>query len=1092
LTFTDLHCHSEYSALDGLSTPREMASRAAGYGSPALAVTDHGNCSAHPAFQAAALGAGINPVFGMETYFVPDRHVRERGYGHLILLAMNDQGLRDLWALSTEAYASGFYYAPRCDWELLERYGSNLIVTSACLGGPVSKPILAGDFDSAAAYLRRFKGLLGDRFYLEIQPNRLSDQIRLNKYLAQAGESMGIPLVAATDAHYPDAGQTRLHKLWLACQTGTANEDYWNYIHMYSGDEVRQGLDYLGADVADRAIRASGEIAMRCTARISGHANPPVFTRGGTARDDSQRLMDLCVQNWHKVPDTREYRERLVREFNLVARKELAGSYLIVEDVISWTRAHGRLVGPGRGSAAGSLMSYLLGITAMDPVPAGLLFERFLTEGRTALPDFDMDFPTSWRPQVTDYMVRKYGEDHVVRVGTTMRYRTKGILNKLFSIMQHDLAQSWFEDSRLAASIVDDAEAHTAGLGLPWEEVMEHPDLQELAGKHAKVFEAAEQLVGRVSGYGQHPAGLVISTDTNLPRSLPMRLAEGKKLLIAQWDFRTLEAQGLFKLDFLTLRTIDTLQRAIELVEKRTGKRLDPAQWTDEHDDPMVWDKIGTGQTLGMFQLESGLCQQATAEMKPRTMGELADLISYIRPGPRNSGLAAAYLRRRAGTEEVTYPHPLLAEDLASTQGVMLYQESILAACRILAGYDTGEADKVRSILGKKKTELIEGAGKEFIRRCVARGHDEEQVTALWADMAEFGRYGFNRAHATAYATLGYWTAWFKTHYPVEYFTAIFSTVNKDRHHEFAADARLAGVTLLPPDVRYCGADFQPEGLAIRYGLSSLKGLGTAKITRIVAGQPYSDFSDFVTRSGVDVGAIAVLAQAGALDELVPTRRGLMTVLAAEKSGDATRCVHKNEAVTGNHGLPCTFNWDAEVFPPREGRRGPLPPVIKPPPKNCTRACRNYTPPGEIDATQIPEWTPAELWALDQQAYGTWMSDAVFSQVDPELRAEAREMARLALEGAPHLYHLLAVYKGAERAISARGTTYWRAGLSTEVCDVRAVVFQPRDGEPDVPAKLGYVKQGTLIAAQVVKDRYHRNGSYLTSWRLTGLTPIGG
>jgi DNA polymerase-3 subunit alpha len=1089
----DPHCHTEYSALDGLSNVREIMARALANGAPAAAATDHGNCSVHPAFQAAALQAGINPVLGMETYFVPDRHVRERGYGHLILLAMNDQGLRDLWALSTETYASGFYYAPRCDWELLERYGSNLIVTSACLGGPVSKLFENGDFGGAATMINRFRALLGDRFYFEIQPNRLPQQIKLNRYLAAMSEAHGVPLAAASDAHYPDASQAELHKLWLACQTGTANEDYWNYIHMFSRDETRQGLAYLGDDVAETAIRNAAGIAMRCDARISLHAKPPVFTRGGTARDDVQQLQGLVLDAWNRgaVPHTQEHQDRLVREMDLVSRKGLAGSYLIVEDVIRWTRSHGRLVGPGRGSAGGSLISYALRITTMDPIPSGLLFERFLTEGRTALPDFDMDFPTSWRDQVTGYMVTRYGENNVVRVGTTMRYRTKGVLNKLFSIMQHGLAPSWFEDSKLAASIVDEAESHTAGLGLPWDEVMEHPDLQELAHKYARVFEAAGQLVGRVSGYGQHPAGLVVSTDTDLTRNLPMRLAEGKKLMIAQFDFRELERLGLFKLDFLTLRTIDTLQKAIELVEARTGKRIDPAAWTTELEDPQVFDEIGTGNTLGMFQVESSLGQQATAEMKPRTLGELADLISYVRPGPRNSGLAAAYLRRRAGTEEVTYPHPLLADDLASTQGVMLYQESILAACQILGGYDTGEADKVRSILGKKKTELIAGAGEEFIRRSIARGHDEAAITELWAAMAEFGKYGFNRAHATAYATLGYWTAWMKTHYPVEMFTAILSTVPKERHHEFATDARRMGVRMLPPDVRYCGADFRPEGLAIRYGLSSLLGLGKAKITKIVASQPYSDFSDFVTRSGVDIGAIAVLAKAGALDELVPTRRGLMTVLQADRSGDSTRCVHKDDDVRGPNDLPCRFDWDAEVFPPREGKRGPLLPIVKPPPKNCTRACRHYTPPSEIDATQIPEYTPAELWELDQDTYGTWMSDAAFALADPELRQQGREVAQTVMAAPDGTYPLLAVYSGATSATNVKGSTYYRVKLSTEVSDIRAVAFQPRGDEPDITRKLGYVKQGTLVAVQLTKGHYYRNG-WRTSWQLTGINPLGG
>jgi DNA polymerase III subunit alpha len=1095
LPFVDLHCHSEYSALDGLSNVWEMTRRAAGYGAPALAITDHENCSGHPEFQAACDKAGIKPIFGMETYFVPDRHNRSKAYDytHLILLAMNEQGLHDLWALSTEAFATGKHYRARCDWELLERYGQNLIVTSACLGGPIAEQFKAGNFDAADALIRRFKGLLGDRFYFEIQPNQLAEQIKMNRYLAAMSERHGVPLVAATDAHYPEASQERLHKLWMACNASGSDPDYWNYIHMFGPDEVWQGLSYLGADVADRAMAHSVAIAERCTARIEGHAKPPVFTRGGTARDDVARLQSMILENWQRgmVPHTQEHQDRLVREMDLIARKELAGSYLIVEDVIRWTRSHGKLVGPGRGSAAGSLVSYALRITTMDPLPAGLLFERFLTEGRTALPDFDMDFPTSWRPHVTNYMVSRYGEQSVVRVGTTGRFRTKGILKKLFSVMQHGLAPEWFDDSRLAASIVDEAEAGEAGLGLSWDEVMEHEELKRLAAKYEKVFEAAAQLHGRVHTYGQHPAGLVISTDTDLTQNLPLRLAEDKKLLIAQYDFRALEALGLFKLDFLTLRTIDTLQTAIELVERRTGQRIDPANWSIHHEDPQVWEEIGTGQTKGLFQLESGLCSTACLSMKPVDLAELAVLISYIRPGPRNSGLAASYLARRAGTEEVSYPFPELEEALGTTFGVMLFQEDILAVCRLLAGYDSGEADKVRKILGKKQTDKIQAAGEEFIRRCTERGHDEARVTELWAAMAEFGKYGFNRAHAYAYATLGYWTAWFKVHYPVEMFTAILSTVKKERHHEFATDARRLGVRILPPDVQFCGADFQPEQLSIRYGLSSLLGVGPAKISKIVRGQPYADFADFVTRSGVDVGTLAVLGSSGALDSLVPTRRGLMTVIEADRSGDATRCVHKDENVKDNYGLPCRYDWNNEPVPVRIGARGQqLKPQVKPVPKSCTRACRHYTPPSAIDATTIPEYGAAELWELDQQVFGTWMSDAVFAQMPERIREQGREIARLAMNSAPHEFTLLAVYNGGTAHTSRRGTTYWRVRLATEVSDIRAVVFQPRDGEPDVPAMLDRIKQGTLIAAKVAKERYWANG-WRTSWHLTDLTPLG-
>lgn len=1104
MTYVDLHCHTEYSAMDGLSTCKEAAQRAADNGSPALAITDHGTCAGHPAHQAACLDAGIAPIFGLEAYFVPDRHAKTgRASNHMILLATDDQALRDLWALSTESYASGYYWKPRVDWELLERYGSRLIATTGCLSGIVAKPKVHGS--SWMEPLKRMHSLLGGRLYLELQPNQLAPQITLNRLLVQIHDATGIPMVVSTDAHYTDASQERLHKLWLACQTGTGNDDYWNYIHMFSEHEVRQGLARQGLDAKhiEAAIRSTTEIASQCTARISGQTTPPVFTPGGTHADDSQRLLDLCVANWHKVPDTREYRERLAREWKLVQSKQLAGCYLMVEDVISWTRAQGRLVGPGRGSAAGSLMSYLLGITTMDPIPNHLLFERFLTEGRMALPDFDMDFASSWRTPVTDYVTRKYGADHVVRVGTTGRYRSRSILEKLFGVMKDELAPEWFSDQKMCSAIIDEAEAGTAGLGVPWDEVIEHPDLQDLSTKYNRVFEAAGQLVGRVRTYGQHPAGLVISTDADLLQSLPMRVhSEDKGLLISQYDYRAVEALGLLKLDFLTLRTLDTLQHAIDLVRARTGTEIRPDTWTTEHQDPQVWEDLGTGNTLGCFQVESALGQQACRQMKPVSLSELADLNAYVRPGPRNNGLDRAYLRRRAGTEEITYPHPLLEEELSATQGVMLYQENILTACRVIAGYDSGEADGVRKILGKKQTGKIKAAGEEFIRRAVERGHDEVQVTELWNQMAEFGRYGFNRAHAYAYATLAYWTAWMKTHYPVEMLTGILSTVPQDRHARFAQEARRLGVQVLPPDVRFCGANFQPEGLGIRYGLSSIKGFGPAKIAKVVAGRvrvpedgvprTYDSLQDFLSRSQVDAGALYALARAGALDALVPTRRGLIHVLERARSGDATRCIYKDEDVR-SHGLPCTFDWDAEMAGPVPVQIGKRPPAVKPPPRRCTRACRHYTPPAAVDPATVAEFTPAELFTLDNEVYGTWMNEAVFAQLgNEELRTQGRRFARLALTGpARQVYPMLAVWAGYHDAVTSTGNAYMWANLVTEVSALRAVVFQPRGDEPDLFPVVRSTKQGTLISAMVYKDRYYRNG-WRTSWRLSAMTPLGG
>jgi len=1109
MTFAHLHNHTDYSALDGLTFPAEAAGRAASLGQSALAITDHGVCSGHPAHQKACDDEGIKPIFGMEGYWVPDRlerpaagdkeaQQRLRANRHLILLAASDKGLRDLWALSTEAYASGFYYRPRCDDELLERYGSDLIVTTSCLGGLVSRDLLDGSLDAAGQRLARWRDMFPGRFYLEIQGNALPEQRRLNMLLAQMGDILDIPLVAASDAHYPSAAESELHRLWMSCQTSPANDAYWNYIHMQDESEVRDLLGYLDPRCVDSAIHNSFEIAEQCNARIGGIADPPHFT--ASHEEDASLLLDLCIAAWDRirVPGRKqEYRDRLEREWQLVSRKHLAGCYLIVHDVIRYARSRGELPGPGRGSAAGSLMSYLLAITSMDPVRTGLMFERFVTPGRTSLPDFDMDFASSARTHIQDYVISKYGAERVVRVGTHMRYRSKAVLNKLFSILRPDVT----DDPPRIASIIDEAESHTAGLGLPWDDLMEEAasPLEAFIERYAGVFEAASRLVGHLNSYGQHPAGLVISTSQDLASSLPMRTGD-KGQQISQWDFRTLDTLGLLKLDFLTLRTLDSIQQAIRLVSVRTQQPPDPLSWEAEHDDPQAWDEICAGNTLGMFRIETSLGMDFCRRMKPRSLPDLGALIALVRPGPRNSGVAEAYLRRRAGLEEVTYPHPLLEPYLGRSYGLMIYQEDILSACRVLAGYDDAEADEVRSILGKKKKEKIPAAGEKFVRRCFEHsGIKPEDGEKIFAQIAEFGKYGFNLSHAYSYATLSYWTAWLKAHYPVETITAILSTLSdKDRMPAFAVEARRMGITVLPPDVRISGAGFTAEALSIRYGLSSIKGLGPAALTSITAAQPYQSMDDFVARSKADAGVIYALAQAGALDPLVASRRALVMRLQADRSGDATRCTFKDESVHGPNELPCTFDWASEPEPePRYGRKGqPLKVIPLKIPARCTRACRHYSPPA-LSFAGVPEYSAGELWRLETDIYGTWMTPAAFEEIDaiqPGLRMHSRNAARL-LPGAPRgSYPVIAVHDGLRSAITRRGSVMWWQRLVTEVSVLSVAVFSPRrEDDPDLPSAVRYLQRGTVVLAEVVKDSYVTpSGQPRVSWRLESVAPLKG
>lgn len=1116
MAFADLHVHSEYSVLDGLSTTAEIAAMLASFGAVAGAITDHGGCSGHVQWQRDADAAGIKPIFGIEAYFRPDRRARPAegdkeaqkrliNGDHLILLAQGDKGLHDLWAASTEAYVTGFYGRPRMDWDLLEEFGSDLVCTTSCLGGIIADDLKNQDTEAVLVKLDRLKSVFGDRLYLEVQGNELAEQRIMNLLLAEVSEIMGIPVIATSDAHYPSLAEKGLHQTWMACQSGKRNDDYWHFSGMLAEDQLRGLLGYLDPKVVDKAIWNTNEVAARCDARIGGHADPPVFTPGGTADDDARALREMCEANRGLVDHLgREYRDREDHEFEVVTSKGLAGCYLIVEDIIRFARSQGRLVGPGRGSAAGSLMSYLLGITSVDPIRSGLLFERFLTRGREALPDFDLDFASSARAPIQDYAVEKYGADHVVRVGTIMRYGAKGIIKKLAAVRGGDEV---IADAALVSKLIEQAEAGTAGLGLAWDEIMQDPEITEYREKYPDLFAVAERLQGRVYAQGKHPAGLIISPGRVLTGAMPMRHANpGDKLLVSQWDFRAAEDLNLLKLDILTLRTLDTAETAIRLVEERAGIRLDPRTWDIEHFDPQVYDGLGTGQTLGVFQLETRLCRDYSRRMKPRTLAHLADLTTFIRPGPRNSGATERYLARFLGTEQVEYAHPLLEELLSSTYGVMLYQEQVMQACMILAGYSELEADGVRKILGKKLVSKIEAAGEEFTRRSVERGHDEEQMRALWADMAEFGRYAFNRAHGFSYGVLSYWTAWLKEHYPAEFLTAVMSTVDMDRLPEFAMEARRTGLTVLPPDVSYCQGGFTCQGITVRYGLLAVPTVGEAAVKAITAAQPYDSYADFLARSKANAGVVYALAKAGALDSLVPSRKGLVRVIESGRDGTSVRCVHKTDEEAGPGGLPCGLNWSADqaeqeerhavLMAPRlaEGRK-PLKLALKLPPARCTRACRRYTPPSQPGMAAWGEYSPDALFRADMEAYGTWMTDAVWGRLDAlseGLREQAREMGRLLVTAAPGTYPVAAVVADVHSALTRTGNSMWWVKLLTEVSVLDLACFSPRREEDlDVPAMVRRLRPGTLVQAEVRKRSYMSRSGPRMGWNLTAVYPLG-
>jgi len=1074
-TFVHLHTHSEYSALDGLSTVAELAELAAADGNPALALTDHGTCAGHPALQRACDEAGIKPIFGMEAYFIDDRLERPgarptrtgdaavdepameahnatvkrlRDYNHLILLAKDDQGLHNLWALSTEGYRDGFYYKPRIDWDSLRRHAGGLVATSACLGGPLSRLLLDGHRDRAVARLSRFLDIFGADFYLELQPGDQDDQRQLNRLLVELARELNVPLVAAADGHYPADVDKEVHKTWLACQTSADNEAYWHFDHSMGEAEMRQRLAYLDPQAVDEAVENTVKIAEQCDARIESKIVMPIYHRGGEGdgrERDAQRMREICEANWGRIKSTAHpqevYRERFEREYDLIVRKGYPGYFLMVADYVCWAKDNGILVGPGRGSGAGSLIAYLMRITEVDPVEYDILVERFITEGRETLPDFDVDFPASKRGEIQRYIREKYGDDRVLRVGTHLRYKSKGIINKLFGVFRDrgELDAEGFADARKISAIIAEAEAGTAGLGLSWDELwaQEGDQLEPYRQRYPEIFALAERLVGRLHSYGQHPAGMIISTEGPLLDRLPLRNGDDG-LMISQFEFDDLDSMGLIKFDILTIRTLDTLQATVDGARAHFGIEVDVYDFAEEYDDPMVWDEIAQGHTLGMFQIETAAGTKLVRRFRPQSVLELSDIGALVRPGPMRSGLTEAYLRRRAGEEPVHYADPRLERFLAPTQGVMIYQEQVMQACMTLAGYDSTEADGVRKILGKKKVDQVVAAGHQFVDGCVAHGMDKADATVLWDQMAEFAKYGFGKAHSVSYAMITYWTAWWKVHYPVAALTALLSTVDKERVPEFVQEARRLSVAVLPPDVNASGRGFKPDGSAIRYGLDAIKGVGAKAVESIVAGQPYASYDDFAERKVANSGVAMLLAKVGAFDSVTPQRRGLVQRLEGERDGTLARCVFK-QADGSDPALVCTFDWASEPRPVNK-RTGKLL-KAKPPPKRCTKGCRQYTAPEPVSLDLVPDYTDKEIRDIEQEMLGVQLSSTVFDLLDPADREELRGQAELLDQGLPGGYLVAGTITRLRKIRDRTDRDMAFFNLSTETVDIDVVCF---------------------------------------------------
>ena len=886
MAFTHLHVHTEYSLLDASSKIKELVARAKELGMDSLAITDHGVMYGVIDFYRAAREAGIRPVLGCEIYVCPgSRFDREIGVGedkyyHLILLAENNEGYQNLMKIVSAGFVEGFYYKPRVDYETLERYSRGLICLSACLAGEVQRNLARGMYEEGKKAALRYQRIFGEgNFFLELQDHGIPMQKTVNQGLLRMSQDTGIPLVATNDCHYINREDEKSHDILLCIQTGkkVADENRMRYeggqYYVKSEEEMKNLFPY-----ALEALENTHKIAMRCNVEIEfGVTKIPQFDVPG-GKTSWEYLNELCTSGFEKryPEDDGSLRKRLDYELSVIQSMGYVDYFLIVWDFIHFARSHDIMVGPGRGSAAGSIVSYSLGITDIDPIRYNLLFERFLNPERVSMPDIDIDFCFERRQEVIDYVVQKYGRDRVVQIVTFGTLAAKGVVRDVGRVLDMPYAKC----DAVAKMIPGD-------LGMTLDKALKTPELREAYDSDPEIkylIDMSRRLEGLPRHTSMHAAGVVISrnkVDEYVPLS---RAADGS--ITTQFTMTTLEELGLLKMDFLGLRTLTVIQNAVRQTEKTHGIHIDLNQI--DYNDRAVLESLGTGKNDGVFQLESGGMKSFMKELKPESLEDIIAGISLYRPGPMD--FIPKYLKGKNDPAAITYTCPQLEHILKPTYGCIVYQEQVMQIVRDLAGYTLGRSDLVRRAMSKKKADVMARERKNFVygneeegvKGCAANGIDEKTANQIFDDMTDFAKYAFNKSHAAAYAVVAYQTAYLKYYYPREFMAALMTSImdNVTKVSEYILACRNMGIGILPPDINEGVSGFSVSGNSIRYGLSAIKSVGRAVVDVIISeretGGPFSTLEDFVSRMSnreVNKRTLESFIKSGSLDSLPGTRK---------------------------------------------------------------------------------------------------------------------------------------------------------------------------------------------------------------------------
>ena len=910
--FVHLHVHTEYSMLDGAARVDELVKEVANQGMPAIAITDHGNVFGAYEFNKKAIAAGVKPIIGIEAYVAPESRFEKKrvkwadggeddvsgggAYTHMTMLAENNVGLSNLFKLSSLASLEGYYYKPRMDRDLLSKYATGIIATTGCPGGEIQTRLRMGAYKEAIKAASDFRDIFGaENFFLEVMDHGIDIETRVKADLLKLGKELGLPLLATNDLHYTHHADAASHEALLCVQSGSTLADPKrfkfdnNEFYLKSSAEMRE----LFSDIPE-ACDNTLLIAERCNIKMRENENllPQYSVPSGETEDTWLRKeanIGLLARLDGKVDAA--YQDRLNYELDVMIKMGFPGYFLVVSDLCSHARSVGIRVGPGRGSAAGSLVSYALGITALDPIKHGLLFERFLNPERISMPDIDLDFDERRRSEMIAYATQKYGEDRVAQIITYGTIKSKQALKDSTRVLGYPYAIGDKLTKALPPTVMG-KDISLAGVfdknNERYGEAGEFRSLYELDPDSKRIVDTARGLEGLKRQWGVHAAGVILSKEPLLD-VIPIHRREADGAIITQFDMGACESIGLLKMDFLGLRNLSVLDDCLLNIKANQGIDLDLATLT--LDDLKTYQLLGRGETLGVFQLDGGPMRALLRQMNPDSFEDISAVIALYRPGPMGVNAHNDYADRKNKRQEVVPIHPelvdALSDILGDTYGLIVYQEQVMAIAQKVAGFSLGRADLLRKAMGKKNKDILDKEYVNFEKGMTDNGFSKSAIDKLWETLIPFSDYAFNRAHSAGYGMVSYWTGYLKANYPTEYMAALLTSVrdDKDKSALYLNECRRMGIKVLPPDVNESQSDYTPLGSDIRFGLTAIRNVGENVVASIVANRTtsgrYESFGDFLTKVDANVcnkKTIESLIKGGAFDSLNHPRKGLTLI----------------------------------------------------------------------------------------------------------------------------------------------------------------------------------------------------------------------